>query len=91
MKTAISIDSTGREAFLGGTNGNVYAKLAEKGSLLWKVHVESHLAAMNRVKAIGDSLNGFGPIIVDGMAYANAGYKNAITGSALLVFSVNGK
>ena len=45
VKTAVSVDSTGRAAFFGDTNGNVYSVLAENGSLLWKVHVESHPAA----------------------------------------------
>jgi polyvinyl alcohol dehydrogenase (cytochrome) len=45
VKTAVSIDSSGRAAFFGDTNGNVYSVLAEKGSLLWKVRVDSHPAA----------------------------------------------
>ena len=45
VKTAVSVDSTGRAVFFGDTNGNVYAVLAESGSLLWKSHVEPHPAA----------------------------------------------
>lgn len=45
VKTAVSVDSTGRGVFFGDTNGNVYALLADSGSPLWKSHVEPHPAA----------------------------------------------
>ncbi len=45
VKTAVSVDSTGRAVFFGDTNGNVYATLAESGSLLWKSHVDPYPAA----------------------------------------------
>ncbi|HEV2379988.1 MAG TPA: PQQ-binding-like beta-propeller repeat protein [Terriglobia bacterium] len=45
VKTAISIGDDGRRAFFGDTNGNVYAVSTSNGSLIWKVHPESHPAA----------------------------------------------
>jgi len=45
VKTAVSVDSTGRAVFFGDTNGNVYSTLAESGHLLWKSHVDPHPAA----------------------------------------------
>ena len=45
VKTAVSLDSSGRTAFFGDTNGNVYAVLSNNGRLLWKVHADLHPAA----------------------------------------------
>ena len=45
VKTAISIGDHGQTAFFGDTNGNVYAVKASDGSVVWKAHPESHIAA----------------------------------------------
>ena len=45
VKTAISLDPEGKEAFFGDTGGDVYAVDALKGRLLWKKHVDAHSAA----------------------------------------------
>lgn len=45
VKTAISIGNRGTTAFFGDTNGIVYAVKAEDGSLVWKVHADTHPAA----------------------------------------------
>lgn len=45
VKTAISIDEKGNTAFFGDTNGIIYAVKVTDGTLLWKVHPESHPAA----------------------------------------------
>lgn len=45
VKTAVSIDSAGRVAFFGDTNGNVYAVLSQNGRLLWKIRADLHPAA----------------------------------------------
>jgi len=45
VKTAVTVDSSGRAVYFGDTNGNVYAVLAEGGALLWKVRVDAHPAA----------------------------------------------
>ena len=45
VKTAISIGNQGRNAFFGDTNGYIYAVNVSDGSLVWKVHPESHPAA----------------------------------------------
>jgi polyvinyl alcohol dehydrogenase (cytochrome) len=45
VKTAISIGNHGNTAFFGDTNGYVYAVNIRDGSIVWKVHPESHTAA----------------------------------------------
>ena len=45
VKTAIAVGDQGRMAFFGDTNGYVYAVNIKDGSLVWKVHAESHAAA----------------------------------------------
>jgi hypothetical protein len=45
VKTAVSIGNHGHTAYFGDTNGNVYAVAVSDGSLIWKVHPESHIAA----------------------------------------------
>src|SRR6266536_4691937 len=45
VKTAISVGDNGRTAFFGDTNGYVYAVSVKDGSLVWRVHPDSHPAA----------------------------------------------
>jgi polyvinyl alcohol dehydrogenase (cytochrome) len=45
VKTAISVGDNGHTAFFGDTNGYVYAVRVSDGSLVWRVHPESHPAA----------------------------------------------
>jgi polyvinyl alcohol dehydrogenase (cytochrome) len=45
VKTAISIGNNGHTAYFGDTNGYVYAVEVSNGSLVWRVHPESHQAA----------------------------------------------
>jgi len=45
VKTAISIGEKGKTAFFGDTSGIIYAVRAADGTLLWKVHPDSHPAA----------------------------------------------
>ena len=45
VKTAISVGNQGRTVFFGDTNGYVYAVNMNDGSMVWKVHPESHAAA----------------------------------------------
>ncbi|MGA2021382.1 MAG: PQQ-binding-like beta-propeller repeat protein [Candidatus Sulfotelmatobacter sp.] len=45
VKTAISIGNEGDAALFGDTNGYVYALKVADGSVLWKVHPDSHPAA----------------------------------------------
>jgi polyvinyl alcohol dehydrogenase (cytochrome) len=47
-------------------------------------------AAVNGIKATGGSLDGAGPVIVDGMVYVNSGYPRfgGVVGNVLLAFGV---
>lgn len=48
---------------------------------------------VNGVPANGGSLDGPGPVVVDGMLFVNSGYAlvGGIPGNVLLAFSVDGK
>jgi polyvinyl alcohol dehydrogenase (cytochrome) len=45
VKTAISVGNDGHTAFFGDTNGYVYGVSVSDGSMVWRVHPESHQAA----------------------------------------------
>jgi polyvinyl alcohol dehydrogenase (cytochrome) len=45
VKTAVSIAHQGRTALFGDTNGYVYALKVADGSVIWKVHPDSHPTA----------------------------------------------
>lgn len=45
VKTAVSIGNDGHTAYFGDTSGYVYAVNADNGSVVWRVHPESHPAA----------------------------------------------
>jgi polyvinyl alcohol dehydrogenase (cytochrome) len=45
VKTAISVGNNGHTAFFGDTNGYVYGVSVSDGSLVWRVHPDSHSAA----------------------------------------------
>ena len=46
---------------------------------------------MNGVRAKGGSINGPGPVVVDGMVYVNSGYGQfgSIPGNVLLAFGID--
>jgi len=50
-------------------------------------------SAVNGVPAKGGSIDGAGPVVVQGVLYVNSGYPRfgGMPGNALLAFSVDGK
>jgi polyvinyl alcohol dehydrogenase (cytochrome) len=65
------------------------------GELLWQFNTAQHYNTVNGTAAQGGSINGPGPIIVNGMVYLTSGdgFASAIDqlGNVLLAFSVDGK
>ena len=79
--------------FSGGLDGHLRGYSTEDGRILWDVDTMKEYKTVNGVKAHGGSLDGPGPVIVDGMLYVNSGYAFAgsAPGNVLLAFSVDGK
>lgn len=76
--------------FSGGYDGGLRAYSTEDGSLLWQVDTNREYATVNGVKGSGATLDGAGPVIVDGMLYVNSGYNGIVgrAGNVLLAFEV---
>jgi polyvinyl alcohol dehydrogenase (cytochrome) len=79
--------------FSGSVDGHLRAFSTEDGRLLWDIDTVRGYHTVNGVAARGGSLDGAGPIVVDGMLYVNSGYPRlgGMPGNVLLAFSVDGK
>ena len=76
--------------FSGSMDGHLRAFSTVDGKLLWDVDTATHYTTVNGVAANGGSLDGAGPIVVDGMVYVNSGYPRfgGMPGNALLAFGL---
>jgi polyvinyl alcohol dehydrogenase (cytochrome) len=72
-------------------DGGVRAYSAKDGSILWLFDTNREFETVNGVRARGGSMDGAGPIVVDGMVYLNAGYGGlmGIPGNVLLAFGLD--
>jgi polyvinyl alcohol dehydrogenase (cytochrome) len=79
--------------FSGSLDGHLRAFSTEDGHLLWDFDTVRNYIAVNGVPAKGGSIDGAGPVVVDGMLYVNSGYPRlgGMPGNVLLAFSVDGK
>ncbi len=80
--------------FSGSMDGHLRAFSVEDGHLLWDFDTVRDYVTVNGVPAKGGSLDGAGPVIVEGMLYVNSGYLpgfGGMAGNVLLAFSVDGK
>jgi polyvinyl alcohol dehydrogenase (cytochrome) len=75
--------------FSGSMDGHIRAFSTADGKLLWDFDTEKDFSAFNGITAHGGSLDGAGPVIVDGMVYVNSGYPRfgGAIGNVLLAFS----
>jgi polyvinyl alcohol dehydrogenase (cytochrome) len=80
-------------AFSGSMDGHLRAYAAANGSVIWDFDTERTYQTVNGVEGRGGSLDGPGPVIANGMVFANSGYAAAggMPGNVLLAFSVDGK
>jgi polyvinyl alcohol dehydrogenase (cytochrome) len=71
-------------------DGGVRAYSAKDGSILWMFDTNREFDTVNGVRARGGSMDGTGPIVVDGMMYLNSGYGGLIgvPGNVLLAFGI---
>jgi len=77
--------------FSGALDGHIRAFSTADGLLLWDFDTVKEYAAVNGITAKGGSLDGAGPVVVDGMLYVNSGYPRfgGTIGNVLLAFGAN--
>lgn len=77
--------------FSGAMDGLFRAYDADDGSVLWEFNTNGDYDTVNGVPAKGGSINGPGPVVVDGMVYVNSGYAafGGRGGNVLLAFGVD--
>ncbi len=76
--------------FSGSLDGHLRAYSSKDGAVIWDYDTVKNFATVNKVPGKGGSLDGPGPVIVDGMLFVNSGYAffNGMPGNVLLAFSV---
>jgi polyvinyl alcohol dehydrogenase (cytochrome) len=76
--------------FTGSMDGHVRAHASSDGRLLWDFDTQRSFQTVNGVPASGGSLDGAGPVVVDGMVFVNSGYPRAggAPGNVLLAFGL---
>ena len=74
-------------------DGRVRAYDSATGKVLWQFDTSQEQTALGGGKAHGGSIGGGGPIVYDGMLYANSGYGLYLhmPGNMLAAFSVDGR
>lgn len=79
--------------FAGHMDGTLSAYDSATGRALWQYDTTQRKPALGGAVAHGGTIGGGGPVIHDGMVYANSGYGLYfhMAGNALLAFSVDGK
>jgi polyvinyl alcohol dehydrogenase (cytochrome) len=75
--------------FSGSIDGHMRAFSAEDGKVLWDFNTVRDFVTVNGVKAHGGSIDGPGPVIVNGMVLINSGYprNGGMPGNVLLAFT----
>ena len=76
--------------FSGSMDGHLRAFSTADGKLLWDFDTAKSYVTVNGVPANGGSLDGAGPVIVDGMVFVNSGYPRfgGMPGNVLLAFAL---
>jgi polyvinyl alcohol dehydrogenase (cytochrome) len=79
--------------FSGGLDGHLRAYSAVDGTIIWDVDTTGDYQTVDGVAAHGGSINGPGPVVVDGVVYVNSGYGfvGTMPGNVLLAYSVDGR
>ena len=77
--------------FSAGADGGLRAYDTRDGALRWVVDTNRDFDTVNGVKANGATMDGAGPVVVDGMVFVNSGYNGIVgrAGNVLLAFGVN--
>jgi polyvinyl alcohol dehydrogenase (cytochrome) len=74
--------------FATSNDGHIRAHAAEDGRLLWEFNTMRDFETVNGVKAHGGSIDGPGPVVVNGMVFISSGYprNGGVPGNVLLAF-----
>jgi polyvinyl alcohol dehydrogenase (cytochrome) len=74
--------------FSGSIDGHVRAFSSEDGEVLWDFDTAKEYATVNGIQAKGGSVDGAGPVVVNGIVYVNSGYPRfgGMPGNVLLAF-----
>lgn len=77
--------------FSGSMDGHIRAFSTVDGRLIWDFDTQKSYSTVNSVVAQGGSLDGAGPVVVDGMVYVNSGYPRlgGVPGNVLLAFGLD--
>ena len=77
--------------FSGSADGGIRAYSTKDGTVIWEFDTNQSFETVNGVKANGGSIDGPGPIIVDGMLYVTSGNGGLVgrSGNVLLAFGVD--
>jgi polyvinyl alcohol dehydrogenase (cytochrome) len=75
--------------FSGSIDGHVRAFSSEDGEVLWDFDTAKDYATVNGIKSKGGSVDGAGPVVLNGMVYVNSGYPRfgGMPGNVLLAFA----
>jgi polyvinyl alcohol dehydrogenase (cytochrome) len=79
--------------FAGHMDGRIRAYDSSTGAVLWQYDTTVPVTALGGATVHGGSIGGGGPVVHDGMVYANSGYGMYfhMPGNLLVAFSVDGK
>lgn len=74
--------------FSGSLDGHIRGFSADDGKVIWDFDTVRDYTTVNGAAARGGSLDGAGPVVVDGMLYVNSGYprQGGMAGNVLLAF-----
>ena len=74
--------------FSGGSDGGLRAYASRDGSIVWQVDTNREFETVNGVKANGATIDGAGPVVVNGLLLVNSGYNGIVgrAGNVLLAF-----
>ncbi len=83
-----AITATPNAVFSGSVDGRIRAYSPKDGHVLWEYDTVREFETVNGVKAKGGSMDGPGPIVVNGLLYVPSGYGNwgGNAGNVLLAF-----
>jgi len=75
--------------FAGSLDGHLRAYNTKNGATIWDFDTRPEFPTVNGIRAHGGSINGSGPVVADGMLFANSGYSRLpiMPGNVLLAFA----
>jgi polyvinyl alcohol dehydrogenase (cytochrome) len=75
--------------FSASMDGHLRGYSAEDGTVLWDFDTAREFQTVNGIKAKGGSIDGPGPVVVDGMVFINSGYSRfgGLPGNVLLALA----